>query len=87
MNINQRKEINFPAELTFKAIFRNKAHTGDSIMSILGEQGAENFTIDKKASSNGNFISYTVTARFPSDETLNRICSMVSGLEGFMTLF
>ncbi len=87
MNINQRKEIDFPAELTFKAIFRNRAHTADSIRSILAEQGADDFTLYKKASSNGNFISYTITARFPSDDTLNRICSMVSGLEGFMTLF
>lgn len=51
------------------------------------EQGATDIIVTKKASSNGNFISYTVTAKFPSNDALNRICSMVSDLEGFMTLF
>jgi putative lipoic acid-binding regulatory protein len=87
MNSGQEKNIEFPAELTFKAIFRNNPHTGDSIKNIVLEQGASNLILEKKASSNGNFISYTITAEFPSNETLNRICSMVSGLEGFMTLF
>ncbi len=87
MNINQQKEIEFPSELTFKAIFRNNAHTGDSIRTILMEQGAAGSTVSNKASSNGNFISYTITAEFPSNDILNKICSLVSGLDGFMTLF
>jgi putative lipoic acid-binding regulatory protein len=87
MNENQQKEIDYPAELTVKAIFRNSFHTGDSIRNILLEQGAANITLEKKASSNGNFISYTITAEFPSKDVLNSICSMISGVEGFMTLF
>jgi putative lipoic acid-binding regulatory protein len=87
MNTDQQKEIDYPAELTFKAIFRNNPHTGDSIKNIVLEQGAKNLALENKASSNGKFISYTITAEFPSNKTLNSICSMVSELEGFMTLF
>ena len=80
------KKIDYPAELTFKVIFRNRAYTEVSIQNILSESGLRG-SINHRESKNSTFISYTVTAVFPSNETLNAICRNISSLDGYMTMF
>lgn len=83
---SQERHIEYPAKLTFKAVFRNVPHTADSIRSILTASELEG-SVTMKESSGSKFISYTVTAVFPSATMLNDICGRVAGLEGYMTLF
>jgi len=83
---NETRGIEYPAEMSFKSIFRNRFHTLESIKSILSESdiGAN---IESRESRNGKFISFTITARFSSEDELQNLCSKISSLEGFMTLF
>lgn len=81
-----KKEINYPAELIFKSIFRNRPFTMDSIRNILAECLVAGDVVHKE-SSGGKFISYTVTAVFPSEDALNSICSKITTLEGYMSMF
>lgn len=82
----KEKEIDYPAEITFKTIIRNNPYTIDSLKSIMGENEID-AEIKEQPSKAGKFISYTVTAEFKSDEELNKICTLVSQIEGFMNLF
>ncbi len=88
MQINQgrEKKIDYPAQCTFKAVFRSSAETETRIVAILEERDI-NGDIHQKESSNGKFISYTVTAEFPSREVLHETCRSISTLKGYMTLF
>lgn len=81
-----KKEIIYPAEIIFKSIFRNKPYTMDSIRNILSENSVSG-NVAHKESSGGKFISYTVTAVFPSEDILNSICSKITTLEGYMSMF
>ena len=81
-----KKEINYPAEIIFKSIFRNRPYTLESIRSILAE-GLIAGEVAHRESSGGKFISYTVTAVFPSEEMLNSVCSKITTLEGYMSMF
>ncbi len=78
--------IDFPAECTFKAVFRSREKTEASISNLLGENNIEG-SITAKESKNGKFISYTVTARYDNEDQLQEICRQVSALQGYMTLF
>ena len=80
------KKINFPAQMTFKAVFRNRPYIIDSIKSVLSENDI-NGEVLLKESKEGKFISYTINAYFPSNEMLESICNKISSLEGFMTMF
>ncbi len=80
------KDIKWPSEIQFKSVFRNKPYIMESIQSVLSENEI-NATIDGKESSNGKFVSYTITATFASDENLKNICSKISSIEGYMTMF
>ncbi len=81
-----QKEIIYPTEMTFKAIFRNNKIDVSDLEKLLFENHL-NGKISFKESRTGKFISYTVTAVFPTDESLNHICSQVASLEGFMSMF
>lgn len=81
-----KKEIIYPAEIVFKSIFRNRPYTMDSIRNILSESSVAG-NVAHKESSGGKFISYTVTAVFPSEDMLNSICSKITTLEGYMSMF
>lgn len=81
-----KKEINYPAEIVFKSIFRNSPFTLESIRSILSESEVTGKVVHRE-SSGGKFISYTVTAVFPSEDLLFSICSKITTLEGYMSMF
>jgi putative lipoic acid-binding regulatory protein len=80
------KKIDYPSELTFKAVFRNREYTQQSLRTLLSESELEG-TVTSRESRNGKFVSYTITSVFPDEETLDRLCSRISGMEGFMMLF
>jgi len=88
MNSDNTSEttIDFPAECTFKAVFRNREETETSIRHLLGEKNLKG-SITGKKSKNGKFISYTVIARYDTEDQLQEICRQVSALQGYMTLF
>ena len=81
-----QKEIIYPSEITFKAIFKNNKIDVSDLEKLLFENHL-NGQISYKESRTGKFISYTVTAVFPSDESLNYICSHIASFEGFMSMF
>ena len=81
------QEMEFPADIMFKAILRSGfEHTLESIKSILFEMDID-ASIKMKESKNGTFISYTVSGQFPSHECLTSVCNSIATLEGYMTLF
>lgn len=82
----EQKEIIFPAEIMFKSVFRNSSYTLECIKTVLSESGISG-SVSEKASGHGKFISYTVTAVFPSDELLNSVCNKISSLDGYMMMF
>ena len=81
-----QKEIIYPSEITFKAIFRNNKIEVSDLERLLSENNL-NGEISFRESRKGKFISYTVTAVFPSDESLDYICSCVASFDGFMSMF
>jgi len=77
----------FPADIVFKAIIRSGVpFTMETIKSILAEKELHAL-VSTKESRNGKFVSYTVSARFPSNDCLMTVCAGIASLEGFMTLF
>lgn len=82
-----RAEVpDYPTEVTFKAVFRNLPYTIDTLRGLCREAGID-AAITDRGSSKGNFISYTVTAVFPSDEALRALCTRIGQVEGFFTMF
>lgn len=81
-----KKEILYPAEIVFKAVFRNRPYTIETIKNIVHEH-AVNATVTSRESSGGKFISYTITATFHSEDKLNTSCSSITMIEGFMSMF
>lgn len=80
-------EDKFPADIVFKAIIRNTGNfTLESIKFLLLAKGLK-ASVTTKESGKGIFTSYTVAARFPTKDCLTTVCSEISALEGFMTLF
>ncbi len=75
----------YPAEVTFKSIFRCGFDPSCGINSILDESGLKGIMSDK-TSRNGIFISYTITVTFQSHAEMAQICSKISLLNGFMTM-
>lgn len=76
----------FPTEITFKAVFRERAGLLEEIVAILAEKGIE-ARLGEKRSAKNTFISFTVAATFPSEEMLNLVCSRIGALEGFRMMF
>ena len=85
-NSNNKKIIDYPAEIIFKAVFRNKPYTMESIKTILYENERRG-SVTCKESFGGKFISYTITAVMDSEDQLYKICTEVTMLEGFMSMF
>ncbi len=83
---NTRELPDFPTEIIFKAVFRNIPFVCESIVQLCAEFGL-NATVTERASKHSNFISYTVTAVFPSDEVLQMLCTRIGEIEGFMMVF
>jgi len=83
---SNQKNIDYPSEVIFKAIFRNSSHTMIGIKSILSENEID-AEVTSKESSGGKFISYTVKGIFPSDESVQSICKKIQTLEGYMSMF
>ncbi|MCU0849007.1 MAG: DUF493 domain-containing protein [Spirochaetes bacterium] len=86
--MNGTSKINgeYPAELTFKSIFKSDPSVPDKIAAAFEEFGIS-FLIGARESSNGKFISYTITAKFPAEKILTGICDSLSKIDGFMMLF
>ena len=77
--------IEYPREIIFKVVFRAGQFAHEAISSNLSERCIEH-TITETGSSNGNFISYTITAVFNSIEILDNVCSDIKGIDGFMMM-
>jgi putative lipoic acid-binding regulatory protein len=76
----------FPCEVTFKAVFRNRANIDHIITAALSKLDIIP-VIKLSESSKGTFVSCTITAMYPSDGLLQNACSELSSIEGFMTMF
>lgn len=76
----------FPTELTFKAVFRERTNLREEIAAILAEKGID-AQLGEKRSVKNSFISFTVTATFPSEEMLQMVCSRIGSLDGFRMMF
>lgn len=85
-NAHTRELPDFPTEIIFKAVFRNLPFVRESIVQICAESGIE-AAVTERPSKHSTFISYTVTAVFPSDEVLQMLCGRIGALEGFMMMF
>ncbi|MCP4131780.1 MAG: DUF493 domain-containing protein [bacterium] len=83
---NIEKNVDYPTEVMFKAVFRKNENTPERIEQLLAENGLTG-TVTGKESSKNTFISYTVTAVFQTHDQLHDICRKISTLEGYMTLF
>ena len=81
-----KKEINYPAEITFKSVFYLRHDLHDAITGLLIEQGID-ARIDHKPSKNSKFISFTITAEFDSESHLERICACIATVDGFIMMF
>jgi len=82
----QKRDIDYPAELVFKSVFRNRDDILGEIESSLSEIGID-ATIRIRESGKSTFISYTIRAVFSSDEELKKACDRISSIEGFMMMF
>ncbi len=80
-----KKEIPYPAEITFKGFFSYHPEIRDAVMAALGEDAAD-ATVTLRASKNGKFIACTITAVFESEEILNETCSRVCSIRGFVMM-
>jgi len=82
-----KKQVDYPADVTFKAIFRNKDENSLVLINNLLSENQIQGNISTKASSGGKFVSFTITANFPSEEKLQDICFKISLIANYMTLF
>ncbi len=81
-----KKEIKYPAEITFKTIFSSRDDIVTALDAILNARGIAG-CITGAMSRNGKFISYTITAEFESEAHLQDICGSISSIGGFIMLF
>ncbi len=79
-------EHDFSQKITFKVIFKNFPYTRDVLYNTCTEH-AQTITITEKESSRNTFISYTITATFNTPEHIDRLCSAIANIEGFITMF
>jgi putative lipoic acid-binding regulatory protein len=76
----------FPTMITFKVICRNNPFLQGTIRSLICEYDIDP-EISERASRRGKFISFTITALFPSEEILQNICSNIASIGGVLTIF
>ncbi len=84
-NLN-KKDVKYPSEVMFKAIFRNREYILESIKNILADKNIQG-DVKAKESKNGKFVSYTVNGLFSSEDELNSICTSITMVDGFMSMF
>jgi hypothetical protein len=82
----ERKTMHYPMKITFKAIFRNGPTQIERIRGILTQNGIEP-AITGNPSRYGTFISFTVSAVFPSDEVVDLVCGEITRIDGYMSMF
>jgi putative lipoic acid-binding regulatory protein len=80
-----KKEISYPAQITFKSVFRHHPDISGIIGTILNEHLAE-AQVGHRYSKNGKFVSYTITAEFSSESHLNETCARISSIQGFIMM-
>jgi putative lipoic acid-binding regulatory protein len=80
-----KKEIEYPAEITFKSVFNHDPGLFSVIADILANHGVDG-QITHKHSKNSTFISFTITADFQSEEHLNQVCCSISAVRGFIMM-
>ncbi len=82
----KRAPAPFPTEITFKAIYKNGPSIVESVANTLREFQPDH-EIRSTPSRNHKFVSFTITALFPTEEHLTRLCNALSALHGFTTMF
>jgi putative lipoic acid-binding regulatory protein len=82
---SMKKEINYPAEITFKSVFSHNPELHEIITTILIEHGVEG-QVSHKPSKNSKFISFTITAEFKSESHLNDVCTRIATIRGFIMM-
>jgi putative lipoic acid-binding regulatory protein len=82
----EKRAIDYPAELTFKSVFRDQGHVLAEIEAVLSRAGIDGSILCRR-SGRGTFVSYTVRAVFSSDEELQSACAEISAISGFMMMF
>ncbi len=80
-----KKEIQYPAEITFKSIFALDPDLHEIITTVLIEHGVDG-QVTHKPSKNSKFISFTITAEFESESHLNEVCSRITAIQGFIMM-
>ena len=80
------KKIQYPAEVTFKAVFKNAGDIKTHLEGLLSGRGIE-ASLSCRTSRNGKFASYTVTAVFSSDSELKKTCEKIAEIKDFMMMF
>jgi putative lipoic acid-binding regulatory protein len=80
-----KKEIEYPAEITFKSVFTHDPGLFSVIAAILADHGVDG-QVTHKHSTKSTFISFTITADFKSEEHLNQVCGSISAIPGFIMM-
>ncbi|HOD13265.1 MAG TPA: DUF493 family protein [Spirochaetota bacterium] len=80
-----KREIDYPAEITFKSVFKHDPELFSVIAAILADHGI-NGQITHRHSKNSTFISFTITADFNSETHLNQVCCSISAVRGFIMM-
>jgi putative lipoic acid-binding regulatory protein len=80
-----KKEIKYPAEITFKSVFTHDPELFSLIAAVLADHGVDG-NVTHKQSKKSSFISFTVTADFKSEEHLNDVCCSISAIRGFIMM-
>jgi putative lipoic acid-binding regulatory protein len=81
-----KKDIDYPAEITFKSVFTCRNDLHEVITTLLVEQELD-ARVNHRPSRNSKFISFTITAEFKSDSHLEQVCSCISSIDGFIMMF
>ncbi|MBP7734969.1 MAG: DUF493 domain-containing protein [Spirochaetes bacterium] len=80
-----KKEIQYPAEITFKSVFSHSPDLHEIIEAVLEEHGIDG-QVTHRPSKNSRFISFTITAEFESETRLNEVCTRITSIEGFIMM-
>jgi putative lipoic acid-binding regulatory protein len=75
----------FPKEITFKAVYRTEANPKEKVSACLTEKKLSH-SLSERPSAKGNFVSFTVTAEFESDDHLDQTCHSLKCVKGFMMM-
>jgi putative lipoic acid-binding regulatory protein len=80
-----KKDITYPAEITFKSVFTHDPELFSVIAAVLADHRV-NGQVTHLHSKNSTFISFTITADFESEEHLNQVCCGISAIRGFIMM-